>query len=289
MDKKTYVVMMKNYGQSVYHDENELQKFTQQDLLILNCGFYSSSNSPFLHNSYEEHALLLYISKGHATIKYKSKEFFLTQGSIFIFPPKLKHHIYYHGDPENERYFIFFNGTKIESTLKSLNLSYGLYHIDFFGEFVDITKKLFTDFELNHTNNMFYKNILFLTLLSKIHESINKRENTSAHFKTVFPAITHMQENFKDHMLSIDEYANMCYVSKSTFQRIFKKYKNTSPTKYFMTLKIENAKMQLTNSNKTISEIAFDLSFIDPLYFSKVFKSITGKSPSLFKKQYFNV
>ena len=43
---------------------------------------------------------------------------------------------------------------------------------------------------------------------------------------------------------------------------IFKAYKNTSPTKYFNSLKIENAKMQLKNSNKSINEIAEDLNFL---------------------------
>ena len=68
---------------------------------------------------------------------------------------------------------------------------------------------------------------------------------------------------------------------------IFKAYKNTSPTKYFNSLKIENAKMQLKNSNKSINEIAEDLNFLDPLYFSRVFKSIVGKSPSEFRKEDF--
>jgi AraC-like DNA-binding protein len=74
-------------------------------------------------------------------------------------------------------------------------------------------------------------------------------------------------------------------MSENTFVKHFKNHTNTTPVKYFFTLKINNAIQQLTNSNRTITEIAYDLNFEDPLYFSRVFKKITGFSPSCYKKE----
>jgi AraC-like DNA-binding protein len=47
-------------------------------------------------------------------------------------------------------------------------------------------------------------------------------------------------------------------------------------------IKLHEAKILLENTNATISEIAFNLGFKDPKYFSKVFKEAYGESPSSF-------
>lgn len=46
---------------------------------------------------------------------------------------------------------------------------------------------------------------------------------------------------------------------------------------------IERAKNQLLNSNKSVSEIAYDLGFEYPQYFSKMFKKKTSMSPNEFR------
>jgi len=47
---------------------------------------------------------------------------------------------------------------------------------------------------------------------------------------------------------------------------------------------IKKAKYKLVNSTENISEIAYGLGYNYPTYFSRLFKKITGKSPSNFRK-----
>ena len=47
---------------------------------------------------------------------------------------------------------------------------------------------------------------------------------------------------------------------------------------------IEEAKNNLLNTNDPINEIAFNLGFEYPQYFSKLFKSKTGMTPLAFRK-----
>ena len=47
---------------------------------------------------------------------------------------------------------------------------------------------------------------------------------------------------------------------------------------------IERAKIDLISSNKSISEIAFELGFEYPHYFSRLFKRKTGMTPSKYQK-----
>jgi AraC-like DNA-binding protein len=46
---------------------------------------------------------------------------------------------------------------------------------------------------------------------------------------------------------------------------------------------IEKAKDLLLGSDKTVSQIAFDLGFEYPQHFSKLFRSKTGQSPAQFR------
>jgi AraC-like DNA-binding protein len=47
---------------------------------------------------------------------------------------------------------------------------------------------------------------------------------------------------------------------------------------------VEKAKLELWNSEKSISEIAYELGFEYPSHFTKIFKTKTGKSPSEFRQ-----
>ena len=47
---------------------------------------------------------------------------------------------------------------------------------------------------------------------------------------------------------------------------------------------ITEAKVLLANPQNNVADVCFQLGFEDPSYFSRVFKKITGMSPSQYKK-----
>ena len=179
-------------------------------------------------------------------------------------------------------------GTKIKEILTSLELNDFIYNLGTFNEFIDTTLDLLDDFKINQFNNSLYKKILLLNLFAKMQKIISVNKNSTASTTLISPALLNMQQNFKEKYLSTDTYAKMCAVSENTFVKYFKAYTKTTPIKYFINLKINNAIQQLTNTNRTINEIAYDLNFEDPLYFSRVFKNITGFSPSHYRKKRFS-
>jgi len=64
---------------------------------------------------------------------------------------------------------------------------------------------------------------------------------------------------------------------------IFKKYSGITINSYLQQLRIQRAKYLLRQTEKTVQDIAFELSFENPLYFSKTFKKLEGVSPSQFR------
>ena len=75
-------------------------------------------------------------------------------------------------------------------------------------------------------------------------------------------------------------------LSRTAFFTRFREITGTSPGEYFLGLKVKAAKGQLTDTVKSIKEIAWDLGFYDSYHFSRVFKKATGQAPCYFRKRY---
>ena len=77
----------------------------------------------------------------------------------------------------------------------------------------------------------------------------------------------------------ISKYADMCHMSETYFNALFKTWSGTTPVKYRNGIRISHAQSMLKNSGTSIDEISFLVGFHDPFYFSRVFKQMTGLSP----------
>jgi transcriptional regulator GlxA family with amidase domain len=53
-------------------------------------------------------------------------------------------------------------------------------------------------------------------------------------------------------------------------------------------MRIDKAKKYLVSTDKNISEIAFSVGFGSEANFGKVFRSMTGSTPSAYRKEQFN-
>lgn len=76
-----------------------------------------------------------------------------------------------------------------------------------------------------------------------------------------------------------EDIANAINMSYSGFRKAFKEFTGTSPAKYMNELKINEAKILLSNSSLNIKEIAYNLNYENPDYFSIFFKKRTNLTP----------
>ncbi|MGX5819227.1 helix-turn-helix domain-containing protein [Chitinophaga lutea] len=81
---------------------------------------------------------------------------------------------------------------------------------------------------------------------------------------------------------SINAIAEKLALSTNSLYRIVKEYAGTSPKDYFIHRLMAEAQRKLRYSNTSIKELAYELGFNDPDYFSRLFKKSTGKSASEF-------
>ncbi|MDA9774131.1 AraC family transcriptional regulator [Saprospiraceae bacterium] len=83
--------------------------------------------------------------------------------------------------------------------------------------------------------------------------------------------------------LSMVEFARLCGMSISTFQRTFQLVYEQTPAKYILEQRIIKAKKFLSKKNTLISEIAYECGFQSISTFNRLFKKSTSLSPSEFR------
>jgi AraC-like DNA-binding protein len=89
-----------------------------------------------------------------------------------------------------------------------------------------------------------------------------------------------------DQHISPEFIAQELQISYSRFRKIFKEYTGLAPGQFQIQLKIHKAKELLTNTTKSVKEIAFELNFESNFYFSKLFKEKTGVTPGEFRSKH---
>ena len=83
-------------------------------------------------------------------------------------------------------------------------------------------------------------------------------------------------------MLSVDDIAKLCSMSRSNVKRVFAKYSGMGVIEYFNDMKVKRAK-KLLREGMSIKEVSLALGFYNQNYFSTMFKRIDGVSPGKYK------
>src|SRR5450631_1019355 len=90
-------------------------------------------------------------------------------------------------------------------------------------------------------------------------------------------------EQHKTEPLSLAAVAQASCASVFHFCKVFKKTTGLKFTDYVGRVRLENAKTQLLNPNRRISEIAYDVGFQSLTQFNRMFKRVFGQSPTEFR------
>jgi YesN/AraC family two-component response regulator len=105
------------------------------------------------------------------------------------------------------------------------------------------------------------------------------KENTES--KLVSEIKEYMKSKISEKLTAKDICNHFGY-SKTHLSTLFKTQCSTSLMQYFNILKIEYSKKLLRENQYNITQISNALSFDNPQYFSRVFKRVTGLTPSEF-------
>ncbi|MBL9173462.1 MAG: helix-turn-helix domain-containing protein [Verrucomicrobiales bacterium] len=102
------------------------------------------------------------------------------------------------------------------------------------------------------------------------------------------PAITRARKFIDEHQaetLSLGQVAQAVNMSSFYFCKVFKKATGLNFTDYVSRVRIERAKNLLLNPNVRITEVAYEVGFQTLTHFNRVFRKVTGESPSSYRSR----
>ncbi len=213
---------------------------------------------------------LAYLKKGRVKLVSNNCTLELSEGSCFYIPMGLSYRSFWYGRPD-----IVFDSYGFTYFPNSENEKFPLQQI----ALTDELKVLFntTDTEQNHSceniGNFYLSLSKAIELMTPIYANPNE--------KTVAEAIKYMSENQDFKIIDV---AKHCSVSESGLYHIFKTVKGKTPIDIKHSLMVEKAITKLNSTDLPIEIIANDCGFCSAIYFRKVFKKITGKTPSEMRK-----
>jgi AraC-like DNA-binding protein len=85
--------------------------------------------------------------------------------------------------------------------------------------------------------------------------------------------------------LDIPALARIAYVSEAHFIRTFRAVFGETPHRYLQRRRVERAMALLRETDRSITQICFDVGFSSPGTFSRTFHVIVGLSPSAYREQ----
>ncbi len=97
--------------------------------------------------------------------------------------------------------------------------------------------------------------------------------------------VIHLLNSEINSNLSINDICNKTAYGRAYLFRVFKEKTGKTIMEYYLGLKIEKAKQLLRENELSVKEIAENLAFNEPNYFTKTFKRITGLTPTAYKKR----
>lgn len=97
-------------------------------------------------------------------------------------------------------------------------------------------------------------------------------------------ALIYIKENYHNKELNLSLVASQVGLSKNHFCTCFKEETGNNFVDYLHKTRCEQAREMLVHSELLISEIAEDVGYIDPKYFTKIFQRQTGYSPTRYRK-----
>ncbi len=91
--------------------------------------------------------------------------------------------------------------------------------------------------------------------------------------------VIHLMESNIEIPLSLPTIADQCSLSLRQIERLFHKYRDVTPSQYYLSLRLLHAKQLLLNTNNSVIDISIATGFETQSYFTACYRKYFGSSP----------
>ena len=146
------------------------------------------------------------------------------------------------------------------------------------------------DNSIHHIYDISAFSINSQSMLKEITEVImqlcwHDRHGIESGKEAVVQIADYLKTNFRN-QISIDDLSSHFGFNSSYLIRLFNKYMDVTPAQFIINLRINEAKKLLQNNDKLLlKQISEFCGYADQHYFSRLFKQVTGISPSAYREK----
>ncbi len=215
--------------------------------------------------------------RGNAILRVNGNDHLLSPGTLFFTFPYQSYEL---TDSEKFTYlYITFDGDGAEKLLNQFGICNEQAVFPDFGHLTDFWMASIR--RANPGNIQVLTESVLLHTLSFVDKTdIAEDIRINREFDEI---LQYIHNNFADPEMSIAKTADIFGFNKKYFSALFAKNMQKTFTDYLAEIRIAHAVELLKQNKISVVELAEKCGYSDPLYFSKVFKRITGISPSKYK------
>lgn len=242
------------------------------------------------HNAIE---MIMPLTNGFEAI-CGGKDYHLNERDILIIPAGTLHSL----KARSGRRLILLCDNNAFSDNPSLSELYSvlsepvLINEDFDKEFLKSMNRIMKDIYILYSNfsdvtevYIYIKVISFLAKIKEYQLSKIQYDDGGQYAGKLRIVLKYIEQNYMNH-ITLEDLAHLAGYSTYHFSRIFKKYTNTTFINYLNRRRVKAAELLLLENGCSITDAAMQVGFASLTTFNRVFKSITGCTPSEYKKLY---
>lgn len=255
------------------------------DAMIYTCGYENCdpghSYGPVMRNGY----LIHYILSGCGIYKARGKIFHLKEGDAFLICPEEL--IYYEADRKQPWSYtwIGMQGIKVKGYLERTSLLKSLvFHYDQDDRMRLCHEKMFEADQIKNNKDLIMNSIMYeylFLLARKFPGGLPEENKKKAGY--VDEALKYIESAYCD-PITVQDIADRLNINRSYLSRLFRTITGISIQDYLLDYRIRQACILLKNSDLSIRTIAHSVSYMDALYFSRLFHRKKGMTPSEYRK-----
>ena len=125
--------------------------------------------------------------------------------------------------------------------------------------------------------------LIFLRDIPENKPQSEKAKEANSNFFILERILSHVYAKYDDPELTLDNIAEIACLSKFYFSRFFRERTGFTFHAYLSRYRIRKAQIMLCETDKTVTDIAYNCGFASLKTFNRLFKLYAGVSPSTYR------
>ena len=220
---------------------------------------------------------VLFVRTGSCTVEYEGQQYTLREQDFVVYLPYQRQCYHFPGGEQTTTFWLHFSGTEVDTLLGQCHLGGGVYHSCHGSEVRDIFQQMIHEYRTKPPLWELRSTGLLMELLCELSRAVSGDVPMD---KFVAELVEHIHENYALE-IDIDSFAQRAGLSRGHFDHLFRKQTGRPPHRYQLDVRLREASWMVRYTDLGVAQIAEQVGFSDPFYFSRLYKKKYGVSPKL--------